>query len=329
MTDHQPVIALTGATGFVGRAVVRALLASGRSVRAFVRDSAKARAVLPADRRVSTVVGSATDPAALRDLVRGSAAVINLIGILREGAGQTFASCHVEAPRRLVDACAHAGVRRFVHMSALGADPNGPAAYQRSKFEGESIVRKSDLAWTVFRPGLIHGPDGDLIGMIRDWARGVKQPFFFMPYFARVRREFTDALLPTVHWDAPQVAPVSVHDVARAFVASLDCPAAMGEVYNLVGGESLSFVQMLEWWRDNLPRGDQSLPILPVPGEAAALQAKAAKLLGLGALLPFDEGMPLMASQDTTADLTKVRADLGLDPAPFRASAGAYVASIA
>ncbi len=328
MSGPLPVVAVTGATGFVGRRIVRNLLAAGFGVRALARCPDKARATLPAEPRVVPVIGSATDPAVLADLVRGTQAAINLVGILRESGSQSFAAAHIETPRRLIEACTAHSVRRIVHMSALGVDPNGRAAYQRTKFEGEALVRRSNLLWTVFRPGLIHGPEGELVGFIRDWARGTKQPFFFMPYFARVRREYTDALLPTVHWDIPTIAPVSVDDVASAFVASINMPATHGEVYNLVGSESISFVKMLEWWRDHLPRADQSIPVLPVPDEAASMQAKIAKLLGLGGMLPFDEGMPFMATEEGTADLAKVRADLGITPAGFQASASRYVGSM-
>ncbi len=328
--DSIKTVAVTGATGFVGRHVVRALLKRGYSVRALARDRDKARTTLPADRNIAVILGSARDERAVGDLLRGADACINLIGILREaGAGQTFRAMHVDVVRTLVDACKAGGIRRFVHMSAIGVSPEGPSAYQKTKFEGETILRRSGLDWTVFRPGVIHGPDGELVGLISQWAKGAIQPFFFMPYFTRARMEWSDAVMPVIHFEPARVAPVSVEDVAACFCESLQKPHSVGEAYNVVGSQELDFKQMLTWWRDNLPGADPSLPIIGVPGDAASLQAFVAKSVGLGSLLPFDEGMPLMAMQDSTADLSKVKTHLGIAPEGFAQSAARYVSTIA
>ncbi|MGD9690459.1 MAG: NAD(P)H-binding protein [Phycisphaerales bacterium] len=330
-TDRRQTVALTGASGFVGRQMVRTLLKDGYAVRALVRDAEKARAVLPPDAALTTIRGSTDSAESLRELVLGSDACIHLVGIIRESGRDTFRSAHVESTRRVLDACrgttTSAAVRRYVHMSALGVHPEG-TPYQRTKFEAEQLVRRSGLDWTIFRPGYIHGPDGELTGMIRQWCSGAKQPFFFIPYFARDEKIFTDALLPTIRLSPAVVAPVSVRDVCRAFVESLRRPATFAEIYNLVGPQNLSFKAMLEWWRDHLPHAEQSLSCVGVPASAASIQARVAKLIGLGNLLPFDEGMPLMAAEDATADLTKLRADLGFEPEAFEPAAARYVSSL-
>jgi NADH dehydrogenase len=275
------------------------------------------------------VLGEVLDAGIAGRLVAGCDACINLIGIIREvGAKQSFRRMHVETPRALLEACEAAGVRRFVQMSAMGVNPEGPAAYQKSKFEGEQVVKRARLDWTIFRPSLIHGPEAELVHMIRDWASGSKQPFFFMPYFARERMEFTDAALPTVTREVPRVAPVSVEDVALCFAECIERRACVGEIYNLTGSEELSFKQMLEWWRDHLPHAERSLSIVPVPAQAASIQAKVAKLVGLGGLLPFDEGMPLIASEDSTANMAKLEEHLGVKTEGFSQSAGRYVETV-
>lgn len=324
-------VAVTGATGFVGRAVVRALLASGYAVRALARDRDKARHVLPADKNVSVVLGHALDQRVASDLVKGCSAVINLIGIIRPAWGnQTFERMHVDVPRLYVEVARSQGVRRFVHMSAIGVRPDGPAEYQRTKFDGEQIVRRSGLDWTVFRPGLIHGPDGELVELIKGFTSGSSQPFFFIPYFTRLI-EHDDGVfmgLGRVGFEPSQVAPVAVEDVAACFVGCLDKPATIGEVYNVVGSEELSFKALMEWYRDHLPRADKSLPAIGVPGVVAAYQAKAATALGLGGMLPYHEGQAWMALEDTTASLDKLHAHLGLTMRPFSATAQKYVESV-
>jgi NADH dehydrogenase len=332
MSTPKETVAVTGASGFVGRAVVRELLARGYGVRALVRDRDKARKVLPADRRVLTVLGDAGDDAVVKELVAGAQAVVHLIGIIRAaGGGQSFQRVHVGTTRTLLDAARAAGIKRFVHMSALGVHADGKAEYQRTKFEGEQLVRRSGLDWTVFRPGLIHGADGELVGMIKGWCEGTKQPFVLIPYFARVVEHNEGVILGRISFESAQVAPVYVGDVARCFVAALTNPRSVGEVYNLVGSEELSFRDMLRFYRDKLPGADATLPIAPVPGPAAVAQAVIAKAVGLGGALPFDEGQAHMAQEDQTADLSKVRAHFGLgndEPRGFRAAAADYVGSL-
>lgn len=317
-------VAVTGATGFVGRGVVRALLAKGHAVRALARDRAKARRVFAGlGDRVTITAGDVTDSGALAELVKGCDAVIHLVGIIREGpGGQTFQNCHVEATRAMLEACAAAGVKRYVHMSALGVCSEGVSAYQRTKWEAERLVHASELDWTIFRPGLIHGEGGELIQMATQWCRG-KGPMGIMPYFTRWEEDLSVPLGPSKEI-APVVEPVSVDDVAAAFVGALTEPKTIGETYNLVGPERLSWPEMLVFMRDTLPHADHSAQPWGVPGFAGAALAFGAKQIGIGSMLPFDMGMALMGSRDVVAEREKVRTHLGLSPKPFRATFESY-----
>ncbi len=322
-------IAVTGATGFVGRELVKQLVAGGYAVRALCRDRDKARRTLPGDRTVAAVFGSALDGKSPQELVRGTHACINLLGIIRAaGGGQTFERVHVGATTALTDACRDAGVKRFVQMSALGVSPDGKAEYQRTKFDGEQVVRRSGLDWTIFRPGLIHGPEGELVGFLRDWCSGTKQPFLFIPHFLRKVEHDEGVPMGRISFESPVIAPVAVQDVAACFVSALAQPQTIGEVYNVVGGQTLTFKQMTAWFRDHFKSADSSLPMIGVPGAAASVQAKIAKLIGLGGLLPFDEGMPLMAIEDSTADLEKLHQQVGVKPGRFEDQAKAYAGAM-
>ncbi len=322
-------VAVTGATGFVGRWVVRELLAKGYQVRALVRDRAKARRVLPES--VACVTGDVLDAARVDELLAGAQACINLVGIIREvrtpGNTQTFEGLHTRAPRLLVDRCQALGVRRFVHMSALGVRDVGVSEYQRTKWEGEAAVRVSTLDWTIFRPGLIHGAEGEFMRLAKTWCTGHEAPWFFIPYFAR---EVEDLRVPlgSVTLTAPRVQPVAVQDVAVAFVRCLGTPATIGEIYNLVGPETLTWPELLGEVRDHVHGANRDLEPVGIPASAAAWGAKAASAVGLGALLPFDEGMARMGAEDSTASLDKVKTDLALNPAPFRAAFREYAHSI-
>ena len=328
-------IAVTGCTGFVGRYIVRELLSRGHRVRGLIRDTAKARELFgptpPAG--LSTIVGDVCDPDALDALVRGCDAAIHLVGIIREERGesverpQSFERMHVQSTRAILDACGRAGVKRYLHMSALTVGPEGRSAYQKTKWEAEQVVRRSDLDWTVFRPGIIHGPDGEFIATMADLCSGEVPPFLFIPYFAKGRVDHR-VIAGAVTFEPAKTQPIAVEVVALAFAYALETTRAIGEVYNLVGPETLDWRELTEFFRDTLHGTKKSLGVWYIPGEHAAAAARFAHKIGLGTLLPFDEGQALMATEDTTADPTKARADLNLNPRPFRKTVQAYAAQV-
>lgn len=323
----QRTVAVAGATGFVGRHVVAELLGRGYTVRGLVRSREKARAVLPRDERLKLIEGEALDADAAAGLAAGVSAMINTIGILREKGGNTFRKAHVQTTRALVGACEAGGVDRFVQVSALGVSDEGRAAYQKTKFEGEMIVRRSAVPWTVLRPSLIHGSDSELIKIAKGWVTGSSQPWIFLPHFTR--GELTsDVPLAAIRRVPASVQPIAVEDVAWAGAEALERPEAIGEVINLVGPEVFTWPQFLEAMQREVPGADMALRPLGIPAEIAAVQAKAAKLMGLGSLLPFDDGMALMGSEDSTASAEKSRALLGLEARPFTETFRRYAGRI-
>ncbi|GJQ30559.1 MAG: hypothetical protein HBSAPP03_24430 [Phycisphaerae bacterium] len=324
-------VAVTGGSGFVGRTIVQDLVAAGYQVRVLTRNPEAARRALPRS-RVTVLAGDLLDSARVTELLASAQACINLAGILREvrrpGRMQTFERVHVQGPRLLVERCRAMGIRRFVHMSAINVRDVACCAYQRTKWEGELAVRGSDLDWTIFRPGLIHGPASEFVRMIATLASGHVAPYLFIPYFGR-EVEDTRVPLGAVTLADPMTQPIDVRDVARAFVASLTNPATVGEVYNLVGSEVLPMPDVLRHIRDHAPGTNHDLEPHAMPAGPAACAAMAAEFIGVGSWLPFDEGMARMAAEDTTASHDKVRADLGLEFRPFRAAFKEYAASLA
>lgn len=331
---HAPIngngalVAVTGATGFVGRHVVRALLASGYTVRALVRDPAKAAQVLPADRRIQLVQGDVLDRKSPANLVAGTEACIHLVGIIREVGTQTFKRMHVDATKAMLEATAATGVSRFLHMSAMGVTPDGKAEYQRTKFEAEQMVRRSGLRWTIMRPSLIHGAGGEFTSMLKAWCTGQAAPFFFIPYFTRLVEHDQPVLLSRISLESAKVAPIHVDDVARAFVAAIGNPATESEIYNLSGPDVMDWPTMLGTFRDALPNGDTLLPIIGLPALPHAYMAAAAKRIGLGGLFPFDAGQAFMAELDVAADCGKARLHLGFAPKGYKSSLASYAGAI-
>jgi uncharacterized protein YbjT (DUF2867 family) len=143
---HELSVVVFGGTGFIGSHLAARLSQHDMTIVLPARHPPKAMhlATLPGVDIVALGERDLHDEAALQRLVAGHDAVINLVGVLHSGRGTpygpAFRSAHVDLPRRIVDACAAAGVPRYLHMSALGADPHGPSMYQRSKADGDSFL---------------------------------------------------------------------------------------------------------------------------------------------------------------------------------------------
>ena len=219
-------VLITGATGFVGRAVCEAVVREGHSVRGMARGS-RSQALETPDVGMDWFRGSVLSPDDLRRALQGCDAVIHLVGIIGEIGGQTFERVHQEGTLRVVDAALSSGVRRMIHMSALGTRPAAVSRYHQTKWAAEEAVRGSGLDWTVFRPSVIYGPgDG------------------FVNLFARMSR--WSPVLPVIGRGTALLQPVSVDGVARAFARALDSQAAVCQTYDLCGPDRLTLPQVLQ-----------------------------------------------------------------------------------
>ena len=222
-------VCVIGGAGFVGRHIVHLLQAAGYTVRVPTRhrERAKPLLVLP---NVEVIEANVHAPQALVELLSGMDAVINLTGILHERGTRygNFQQVHVELPRKIAQACNAQGVQRLLHMSALGADAQARSAYLRSKAQGEALIRANDaLIATVFRPSVIFGPEDA-----------------FLNQFAALLRRLPVLALAC---GAAKLQPVSVQDVARAFVSSLENSATFGQAYDLCGPQVYTLQQLVEY----------------------------------------------------------------------------------
>ncbi|MEW5788940.1 MAG: complex I NDUFA9 subunit family protein [Pseudomonadota bacterium] len=251
----QPTVCVLGGGGFVGRHLVPLLANQGWRVRvpARRREPVKHLILLPGVEVVETDIHQ---PGELDRLFQGVQAVINLVGILHETApagGEdersrrgSFQHAHVGLPGQVVGTCRRAAVRRLLHMGALGASETSPSAYQRSKAQGEALVRAAaDLEVTVFRPSVIFGP-GDS----------------FLSLFARLLP--LAPVLPLADGHA-RFQPVFVGDVARAFATALSRPETVGQAYNLCGPRVYSLAELLGLTARELGLKRLILPLGPGP----------------------------------------------------------------
>ncbi len=292
-------VMLTGATGFVGRSMVRALLARGLRPVCVVRSAdkllAQHRDVDP--ERLVPVVGSLSDPASLREAAELSQAAIHLVGIIitRRLQGRTFHRIHVRGTQAVVDAVRTSGIRRLIHMSALGAGPRAESSYHRTKWSAEECVRGSGLAWTIFRPSLIHGPEGEFMRLIRAFVCGLMPPV--IPYFGNGQA---------------RIQPVSVQDVAYCFVESLFRADTQGQVFALGGPRAYTWLKLYDVCRGLMPGAKRwkrcaSMPV-PVAKMMAILSAAPMALAELAApslgKFRFDTGQVQMSQEDSICDHT-------------------------
>jgi len=150
-------ILVTGATGFIGSAVLAALRNHGHEVVAVVRVDDRSAHRLPTGRVVVRDLARATGPQSWLGHLDGVDAVVNCAGVLQDTSRDSTAGVHVRGVAALFEACERAGVRRVIHLSAIGADPAAPTAFSRTKFQGEQSLMARDLDWVILRPAVVVG----------------------------------------------------------------------------------------------------------------------------------------------------------------------------
>ncbi|ALM84652.1 complex I NDUFA9 subunit family protein [Bordetella sp. N] len=299
-------ILILGGTGFVGRHLAATLAKAGHVLRVPTRGYAHGRdlLVLPT---VTLFQADIYDDATLDRLVQGCDAVVNLVGILHGDRGKpygaAFARAHVTLPQRVAASCRRHGVRRFVQMSALGADSAGPSMYLRSKGDGEAAVRQvwadTEPAWTLVRPSVIFGADDD-----------------FTNLFARLARRFP--VLPLAGANA-RLQPVHVGDVATAIAAMIANPHAAGKTYELAGPQVYTLGEvagLCARWSGH-PR-----PVCLVPDGLGRMQASMLAMLP-GKKLMTPDNLDSLRSDNVAAE--PMAPELGVVPASMDALVPGYL----
>ncbi len=287
-------ILVLGGTGFVGRHVCEQLQRAGHQMTVPTRHPKHADNVrhLPL---LTVLTANIHHPDELTRLMAGHDAVINLVAILH-GNEKAFDDVHVALPRAIAQACERTGVKRVVHVSALGATADAPALYQRSKAEGEAVLQAAGLDLTVLRPSVIFG-EGDS----------------FLNLFARFQRVMP--VFPLASADT-RFQPVWVEDVARAIGHALASPDTIGQTVELVGPDVFTLRELAQMAARaaGCPR-----PVLGLPRALAYFQAL---------LMEMAPGIPLMS----TDNLQAMEVDNVASPAsagvPTQASWGLSAASL-
>jgi uncharacterized protein YbjT (DUF2867 family) len=225
-------VLLTGGTGFVGPAVLRAISEQGHEVRALVRDekSAGTAAALGAD----PFLGDMTEAASLQEAVEGVDAVVHLVGI-RQGKPEDFQRIMVGGTHDLIDAANAAGVKRFVLMSALGVtdETKDEVPYYGAKWEQERLLRESGLEHVIFRPCFVFGRDGGILTTFRKIAK-------------------IAPVTPIIGSGEQRIQPIWIDDLGAYFARALEEPAAANRTFEIGGPDRVSWNEFWARLKDAL-----------------------------------------------------------------------------
>jgi len=227
--NNRALITIYGGSGFIGRHVARAIARTGARMRIAVRRPELANFLQPLGGvgQIHAVQANVRYPDSLLAAAEDADAVINLVGILFPSGKQTFKSVMDEGARHVAEAARASGARSLVHVSAIGASPNAPSYYARSKAAGEQAVKEIYPDAVILRPSIVFGPEDDFFNRFASLAQ-------FSP------------VLPLIGGGKTKLQPVFAGDVAKAVIAGLTGKTEAGMPYELGGPQVLTMKEIMQ-----------------------------------------------------------------------------------
>jgi NADH dehydrogenase len=301
MTDRTDrLVTVFGGGGLIGRYVSQALLSRGLRLRVVQRDPRRANFLKPLATlgQIQFAAADITDRAMVERAVHGSAAVINLVGILRGN----FDAVHRDGARNVAEAAAAAGAQALVQVSAIGADPESESRYGRSKGEGEAAVRAAFPSATILRPSLAFGQEDNFINRFATMAR-------LLPFIPVLRGRW-------------RIQPVHAADLGRAIaLAALDPRTHGGRTYELGGPQVMTMLELNQWIAERTGRG--SKPIFDIPDPVGRMMARGGGWLP-GAPVTWDQWL-MMQRDSVAAESAPGFEAFGITPSPLAAVAEGWL----
>lgn len=284
-------VLVTGGTGYVGSTIRSLLKDQGHEIRLLIRGGGEHGRDETGDYEV--VTGDILDTNTCLKACDGVDAVVHLVGIIREytSRGITFHNLHSSATTFMVNAAVRSGVRRFIHMSALGSRENAASTYHRTKFEAEEYVRNSPLQWTIFRPSVIFGVESEFLATLVDL---VKRP-----------------VVPMIGGGKGRLQPVALSDVSSCMAEALGMPETIGQTYELGGPEQLTFRQMVEAVSS---ARNSRIKMIDIP---LWMVRPVVRLLQGIPDFPLTADQLAMLQEDNVCDITPYSRTFGIEPLSF------------
>jgi uncharacterized protein YbjT (DUF2867 family) len=305
-SNSETLVTIYGGSGFLGRHVVRALAKRNYLIRVAVRRPDLAGHLQPLGRvgQIHAVQTNLRYGPSVEAAARDADVLINLVGLLYERGKQRFDTVHAYGAEQVALAASAHGAR-MVHVSAIGADPNSPSAYARSKAEAERLVLSAVPQAVIMRPSIIFGPEDD-----------------FFNRFAALA--CISPVLPLIGGGGTRFQPVFVGDVAAAIANAVDGNAKGGTIYELGGPEVQTFEQLLRYVLATIER---KRLLVPVPFFAAKIKAALLQYWPKPPLTP--DQVELLRIDNVVSEAAKAEGrtlqGLGIEPEPPEAIAPAYL----
>lgn len=279
------MLLVTGASGFVGRNLVKKLVAGRTKVRCLVRDKKK----IDENERLEVVEGSVLDKGILDSATQGVDAVIHLAAVIKSSDPREFADVNVQGTRNLVEACVNNKVRRIIYVSSLDAGLNGAGIYGRTKAGGEDIVKNSGVDYVILRPSFIYG-------------KGAKDLVTLMKLIARC------PVVPVVGHGEGKLQPVHVDDVCDVIVRLLES-GARSKTYYIAGEQKISLNDLIDKVA-NLT--SKRVVKIHIPLWVLWLPLKLYGLIVRNSSISY-ESLSLL-NRDKTCEIADIERDLGFKP---------------
>lgn len=289
---------LTGSTGFVGKKILDRLLSDNHRVRCLVRNPSR----LKRAEEVEVVTGDVTKPESLKGKISGSDVVIHLVGIIREISSKrvTFDKIHLEGTKNVIEEAQKAGVKKFVHMSALGVRENAAARYHKTKYQAEEYLKKSGLKYTILRPAVIFGPDDKSVNTFVDMVRNLP-------------------LIPVIGNGKYKLQPVSLQSVAEGFVKAIDPEKYVNKTYEIAGPEAMEYNTIME------RIGEVTGKRVTLFHQPLFLMKPVIAVLENFSIFPITSDQLTMLLEDNVCDEKPFYEDFGINPIPFKEGIGEYI----
>ena len=319
------IVTVFGGSGFIGRHLIRRLVAKGAIVRVVVRDPEAAKYLMTMGNVGQVVPFSANvrEGASLEAAVNGAQTVVNLVGVLSEWGKQDFQNIHTQGAANVAKAAATAGVQNLVHISAVGANAGSASRYAQTKVAGEIVVKSEFRNAIIIRPSVVFGPEDGFFNLFAGLARFTCfLPVFGCPALPRFNF-FQDGKAFKIDFygdGGTKFQPVYVGDVAEFICAAIDSDSSKGQVYELGGPVVYSSVDIMKLILKHIGRNRILLPIpfwyLKIVGWL--LQKFPAPLL------TYDQVMQLKVD-NVVSRKVKTLADLGVKATPVEAILPKYL----